>query len=698
MSGVHHFVPVLHRGDAVGRHTLRLREASRQRGFRSDIFVDTVDDETADETLPVLSYPDQAEPGDVIVYQFATASAMAPWLAGRSETLVVNYHNVTPPELMAPWDNHLALGQLRAQGDLRLLAPRATLAVADSVYNEGHLTAAGFVRTAVVSPSAALPALIESDATVASSAAITRPGRGARWLAVGRVSPNKALEHTIAALAVARAHDDPEATLQLVGKPATDSYVTALHRYVAELGVGGAVQFAGHASDATVASAYAGADVLVVTSEHEGFCVPVVEAMAAGVPVVAFDQGAVPEVLGGAGVLVADGIPTRWQRPSPQCCGTLPPPRRSCRRRPAAHARARSGDGRGALRRPPGPSGDAGCHLAVSGIHQFVPMLHRADAVGRHTLRFRDVLVARGIPSHVYVEMDDPATASETRPLAATPPRPKPGTCWCTSAPPLRAWAPGSGARGETLVVNYHNVTPPEYYAPWDNGMARHQLLAQTQLRELAPRAALGLAVSTFNEAELRAAGFRHTAVVPPADMLPAGAAPALAVRPPKREGARWLSVGRLAPNKAIELAVMALLVTRAHHDPQATLHVVGRSAVSSYTAALQRFVDELGLHAAVTFSGAVSDDALVARMRAADVLMATSRHEGFGVPVLEAMSSGLPVVANEAGALPEVVGDAGLLVDAENPYALADAAVRAAGDGGSGLLSPRRRNGASLC
>ena len=72
------------------------------------------------------------------------------------------------------------------------------------------------------------------------------------------------------------------------------------------------MQFAGHASDATVAAAYAGADVLVVTSEHEGFCVPVVEAMAAGVPVVAFDQGAVPEVLGGAGVLVATRIPTRW--------------------------------------------------------------------------------------------------------------------------------------------------------------------------------------------------------------------------------------------------------------------------------------------------------------------------------------------------------------------------------------------------
>jgi hypothetical protein len=158
VSGIHHFVPVLHRGDAVGRHTLRLREATRARGFRSEIFVDTVDQDSAEETLPVLSYAETAQRGDVVVYQFATASAMAPWLAGRSETLVVNYHNVTPPELMTPWDNHLALGQLQAQGDLRLLAPRTTLAVADSRYNEVHLASSGFVRTAVISPSAALDA------------------------------------------------------------------------------------------------------------------------------------------------------------------------------------------------------------------------------------------------------------------------------------------------------------------------------------------------------------------------------------------------------------------------------------------------------------------------------------------------------------------------------------------------------------
>ena len=310
MSGVHQFVPMLHRGDAVGRHTRRLRDLFAARGLASRIYVEMVDPETADETELAIAYPDQAEPGDVAVYQFATASSMAPWLAARAETLVVNYHNITPPELVASWNNPLARGQLRAQAELRLLAPRTTLAVADSAYNREDLVAAGFAHSVVVPPSAALGSeLLRAARRQGQPRAGGR--RGARWLSVGRVAPNKAIDQTVIALAVTRAHWDPDATLHIVGKPAIASYDEALHRYVAEMGLAEAVTFAGHASDATVAEAYAQADVLVVTSAHEGFCVPVTEAMAVGLPVVAYAQGALPEVLGGAGVLVDSVDPYR---------------------------------------------------------------------------------------------------------------------------------------------------------------------------------------------------------------------------------------------------------------------------------------------------------------------------------------------------------------------------------------------------
>jgi glycosyltransferase involved in cell wall biosynthesis len=324
----------------------------------------------------------------------------------------------------------------------------------------------------------------------------------------------------------------------------------------------------------------------------------------------------------------------------------------------------------------------------VSGIHQFVPMLHRGDAVGRHTLRLREVMAGRGISSRIYVELDDPETESETRPFASYSQEAESGDVLIYQFATASAIASWLQARPEPLVVNYHNVTPPDLYAAWDNGMARHQLRAQLELRGLAPRAALGLAVSSFNENELRQAGYVRTAVVPPAAIMPSGSgrsgAPAPTPAPaPHRPGARWISVGRVAPNKGIELAAMALLVSRDRHDPRATLEVVGRPVVPSYTAALHRFVDELGLHDAVTFSGALSDAELAATMADSDVLVMTSQHEGFGVPAIEAMTLGLPVVASRIGALPEVVGDGGLLVDTTDPSALAGAVARVLGEPG---------------
>jgi len=304
----------------------------------------------------------------------------------------------------------------------------------------------------------------------------------------------------------------------------------------------------------------------------------------------------------------------------------------------------------------------------MSGIHQFVPMLHRGDAVGRHTLRLRDIMAARGISSRIYVERADPETESETRPFAAYAGEEEREDVLLYQFATASAIAPWLGARPEPLVVNYHNVTPPYLYAPWDNALARHQLLAQDQLRRLAPRCTLGIAVSAFNETELREAGYGRTAVVPPAALVPAGTGSAAAHDAPPRPGARWLSVGRLAPNKGIELAAAALLVAREHHDPGATLTVVGRPVVAPYAGALRRFVDDLGLHDAVAFAGVLSDADLADALARADVLVIPSRHEGFGVPVLEAMTMGVPVVANRAGALPEVVGDGGLLVDAADP------------------------------
>ena len=317
---------------------------------------------------------------------------------------------------------------------------------------------------------------------------------------------------------------------------------------------------------------------------------------------------------------------------------------------------------------------------AVSGVHQFVPMLHVGDAVGQHTLALQVLLRGAGVVSEIYVERGRPRDRRRSPAwLAATPTLRRRATCSSTSSPPNRCSSPGSSPRAEPLVLNYHNVTPAELFAPWDNALARAQLRAQNQLPLLAGRALLGVAVSEFNHADLVASGFGATVAIPP---VLAGRPWASSAPQPERaaapdQGCRWLVVGRLAPNKAVEDVINALFVYRRIYDAWATLTVVGKPAVAPYAAALADQVAALGLLDAVIFAGRVGDARLAEEYRRADVLVVTSEHEGFCLPVVEAMAHDLPVVAYRRGALPEVLGDAGVLVERKDPATVAGAVSR---------------------
>jgi glycosyltransferase involved in cell wall biosynthesis len=148
-----------------------------------------------------------------------------------------------------------------------------------------------------------VPLVLDLPAT----AAPVRPaGSPPAILSVGRIVPNKRLDDAVRAFALYRAHRAPGATLTLVGSDGGfEGYRRALEDLVAAIGVGG-VRFAGRVSEAERDRLYARADAYLCTSEHEGFCAPLVEALSRGVPVVARRAGAVPETLGGAG-LVLDG-------------------------------------------------------------------------------------------------------------------------------------------------------------------------------------------------------------------------------------------------------------------------------------------------------------------------------------------------------------------------------------------------------
>jgi glycosyltransferase involved in cell wall biosynthesis len=305
MSGVHLFVPMLHRHDAVGEHTMALHDRLTSAGVASTIYTELPDPATADRTRPYLEYESASEPGDVLVYQFATESGMAGWLAGRGQPLVLNYHSVTPPGYFAPWNNRIARLQVGAQFELAMLAPRASLGIAVSRFDEAELRQAGCARTVVVPVANVSVPPVAPDARTLERLRATDGPPGAHWLSVGRLAPNKAHHETIAALFVARASTDPGARLTVVGSPSEPAYAAALARFAAILGLGSAVTFTSGITDGELAAHYRSADVLVMLSDHEGFGVPLVEAMGQGLPVVAFDAGAVAEVLGDAGVLLA---------------------------------------------------------------------------------------------------------------------------------------------------------------------------------------------------------------------------------------------------------------------------------------------------------------------------------------------------------------------------------------------------------
>ena len=197
----------------------------------------------------------------------------------------------------------------------------------------------------------------------------------------------------------------------------------------------------------------------------------------------------------------------------------------------------------------------------------------------------------------------------------------------------------------------------------WDPAATHGVSWGRRQLQRLARRSALGIADSRFNQLDLEAAGFTESVVVPVLIDLASSDHDVdelllQRLRDAKGDGGRdWLFVGRIAPNKCQHDLVAALAAHRRAYGSHTRLHLVGGSTSATYSFALERFVAALGLEDAVEITGPVSAGALGAYYRAADVLVCVSEHEGFCVPVIEAMYHDVPVVAFAAGAVAETVG-----------------------------------------
>ncbi len=308
MTAVHQFVPALLPRDATGDHTRALRDAFRSAGWSSDIYVEAAHDELQDEAIYFEEYPSRARPGDVLLYQLGTSSPVAEFLLGRHEPLVLDYHNITPESFYEGWEEHTVAKVALARRQVAALAPKAVLGIADSAFNARELDELGCPATTVVPILVDVEAAGDVDERERGRLAAAH-GEATVMLFVGRLSPNKAHERLVQALFVYRRLYDPDARLHLVGPLVTPAYAEAVFDFADELGLADAVRHGEHLTSGELAAWYEDADVFVCLSEHEGFCIPLLESMRAGTPIVALDAGAVGETLADAGLLLSTPRP-----------------------------------------------------------------------------------------------------------------------------------------------------------------------------------------------------------------------------------------------------------------------------------------------------------------------------------------------------------------------------------------------------
>ncbi len=311
---LHQFVPNLAAGDAIGVHVRLTQAALRAAGWESEIFYD--DAQAAVKKLGRhYSTWDRAVDGQNgnawVLFQLSTGSRMTPFLLDQDIPFGVYFHNITPPIYFDRWEPGASENLRTALAEVRRLAPQARFALANSTFSEGDLIEAGF------SPTAVSPVLFDAKelAGTPNERLLQRIRRdasdgGARWLFIGRAAPNKCQHDLIAAFAAYREIYDPNARLTLVGGRTSNVYYRSLELLADELGVGGGVvEFTDTISHEEKLAWYRGSDVFVCLSDHEGFKVPLVEAMHFGIPVVAFAGTAVPETVGDAALLLDDKDP-----------------------------------------------------------------------------------------------------------------------------------------------------------------------------------------------------------------------------------------------------------------------------------------------------------------------------------------------------------------------------------------------------
>jgi glycosyltransferase involved in cell wall biosynthesis len=300
---VNQWVPSAHRGDAIGDSARAVRGLLRAQGHESDLFALTIDEDMRGEARP-FGDP-AASAGDVTILHFAIPSPMTEAFARLPRGRVLQYHNITPARFYAPYDANIFRLATLGRRELASLSGRTDLALGDSEYNRRELADLGFSETAVFPVAVDTGRIVDAPPTPALEKWL---GDGlTNFLFVGRMVPNKKVEDIVRLAEHYKRYVDAHYRFIFVGRDdGVPRYTSMLRALIAQLGwLPDRFLFTGAVPDRELAAYYRYSSVYISMSEHEGFCVPLVEAMAADLPVLAYSCTAIPDTLGGAGVQFA---------------------------------------------------------------------------------------------------------------------------------------------------------------------------------------------------------------------------------------------------------------------------------------------------------------------------------------------------------------------------------------------------------
>jgi glycosyltransferase involved in cell wall biosynthesis len=259
-----------------------------------------IDDDLREDVRPASE--EAARGGDVTIFHFALPSPLTEAFATVPGARVLQYHNITPARFFAPYAPALFRLAMLGRQELRTLSGKVDLALGDSEYNRRELEKFGFDRTGVMPIAVDLSRITDAPRRPALEEVLD--DTLTNILYVGRIAPNKRIEDHIRLAEVYKRYVDAECRFIFVGR------FDVVPRYYAM--IRGLIEryqmlpdrfiFTGPVPDNDLATYYRMADAYVSLSEHEGFCVPLLEAMAANVPILAYASTAVPDTLGGAGI------------------------------------------------------------------------------------------------------------------------------------------------------------------------------------------------------------------------------------------------------------------------------------------------------------------------------------------------------------------------------------------------------------